>query len=152
MPYLYRCFDKDTKETVYIGSSTQAWLSGRVCSHRFKYNNKPSTFHRYMLENKGWDGYDFEIIKEFDSITKMDLLYQERKYIEEMKPVCNIQTPIVTREEEMKKNRERYYKNKEEWNKKRNERTNCPHCQKDLSRSSLRHHVKVVHHEVEDKD
>jgi len=145
MPYLYRCLDKDTNETIYIGSSIQAWLCNRVCNHRYKYLNKPSIFHQYMKDNKGWDGYRFEIIKEFDQITREALLYEEKKLIEEIKPICNRQSPIVSREEELQKNKERYYKNREDWNMIRNQRVFCPHCDKEVSRSYLNSHVKLFH-------
>lgn len=149
MPFIYGCFDKETDDIIYIGSSLLKYLSLRVCNHRFKYHNKPTPFHKYLKEQKGWDNYIFKVVEEFPNITKNDLLFKEREYIELLNPVGNRQIPLRTREEELQKSKERYYKNKEDWNMLRKQRVECVYCNKEYSRSSLSSHIKNLHTDVD---
>jgi hypothetical protein len=66
---------------------------------------RPIPLYTYISENGGWDNFSFKIIKEYAEIAKTDLLNEEKNQIKEKTPLCNVQTPIATKEEKNETNR-----------------------------------------------
>lgn len=136
MPFIYRCFDKETKETIYVGSCKRNYLWERTAPHKYDYtHNITSTpLYKYIREHKGWDGYSFEILIDYDKITKEALLYEERRLIDELQPVCNFIKPIASREEILENMRNNS-----------NRKVTCPLCQLQMNNSSLPRHKRLLH-------
>jgi len=99
---------------IYIGSTTRKYFSQRKGDH-----TKPTTAQRgkqsylqnYVKDNGGWKTFNFEIIEEFDTIEKNDLLLKEKNYIEKLKPSHNLYSPITSIQERYKKHYQAHKKN-----------------------------------------
>ncbi len=102
-------------DNVYIGSTIQT-LNERFVKHK-------SDYKRFQ-NGKGGNITSFEIIKYPDAIielieemtfeTKDDMLFRERYHIENNNNCVNTQKPRITKEEDVKRNRENYQKTKEQ--------------------------------------
>jgi len=148
-------------DAIYIGSTTQP-LAKRKHGHKSKYNlwliGKQNFVTSFELFKDGGT-IDIILIEEFPCSNKMELERRERYHIENN--VCvNKCKPAQTREERLKHDKEYYKANTEERRKQikahyeankekildmSKERVNCPHCSKEMNRSSLLAHIKRKH-------
>lgn len=85
---------------VYYGSTTQT-LNTRKLEHKSRcYNERCDAYnknlYKYIRENTNWDNVKFDVIEQFDDITKHDLEKKEMQYIKENRDnvlntrICNI--------------------------------------------------------------
>jgi len=108
MPIIYKVLRKSDYVCMYVGSTIRT-LQARMYQHKCFYSGCRS-FTRYIYDNGGWNNYEFRIVTETTLINK-DLRDLERKYIEELKPICNKNRPSITQEEhlnDIKENTKRY--------------------------------------------
>jgi group I intron endonuclease len=116
-------------DKIYIGSTCDS-LSKRKGKHKAKYNSNPDYPIYKHLHTIGWECVEIILIEVYPCINKDELLRQERKWIEDLKPELNKQTPARTRKEISKaygeKNKEainqKYQTNKEAICKERREK------------------------------
>ena len=90
--------NKTTGECIYIGSSFE--IMKRVYSH--VYNSLHSCqkpLYQYIIDNGGWDLFEFVIFQEYTNVNREFLLSKEREYIELYKPRYNFNRPIITEKE-----------------------------------------------------
>jgi len=78
--------------------------------------------------------YKIELIKDYPCNNKEELLWEERRHLENNICINKIKRPIITEEED--KQRRHIY---------RTTRVNCPICNLELSRLSLSRHTKKKH-------
>lgn len=92
---------KDVSDVViYVGSCSRKYFCQRKGDHVKPSNQKKNTsLLQYVNGKGGWEGFRFEILKEYDTIPHEELLQSEKKYIEELLPLCNMNRPITTQEE-----------------------------------------------------
>ncbi len=143
---IYKIVCNITNE-IYIGS-TIVILEERLRKH---------TLDLTCVSRTILDRCDYEIIliKKFSCSNKQELLWEERKHIENN--ICiNKRLPIIT-EEEHKQNKKNYRDNnkdknkiyqdrhRDKQNKKKAEKINCPICDLELRRDSLARHLKRKH-------
>jgi len=138
---------------VYYGSTTKT-LNRRKNGHKADYERYKSGNHRYtssydiLEQGDDWCIELVEIVEDKDQ-----LLIREKYYIKNYECV-NKYSPFRTEEEkkEYKKEQMAQYRaenreNREKSKAKKRERVQCPRCNKDLSRDSLRRHIKRKHKE-----
>lgn len=80
--------NKTTGDCIYIGSSFE--IMKRVYSH--VYNSLHSCdkpLYQYIIDNGGWDVFEFVIFQEYTNVNREFLLSKEREYIELYKPRYN---------------------------------------------------------------
>lgn len=143
---IYKIVCNITNE-IYIGSTIQL-LEERLRKH---------TLDHTCISKNILDRGDYEIIliKNFPCSNKEELLWEERKHMENN--ICiNKRLPIIT-EEEHKQNKKIYRDNnkdknkiyqdrhRDKINKKKAEKIKCPICELELRRDSLRRHLKRKH-------
>jgi hypothetical protein len=68
-------------------------------------SNRQPKLYTYIQNNGGWENFKFNIIIQFDSINKQELLTLEKQYIIEKSPIANTIKPIETREEYLQRKR-----------------------------------------------
>lgn len=122
--WIYAIIEKDVELCIYVGSTTGKYFCLRKGEH-----TRPSTtksgrqpkLYGYVKEKGGWDKFKFDILKEYETIDKIELRINEKKYIEQLKPTCNSIKPIQTKEEMLERKRgdqKKYRKNHPEYLKK----------------------------------
>lgn len=110
MAVIYCIRQLSTNIMIYIGSGK--YLSSRRCTHKFMYEKFPDRkLYKFMRENGGWDAFTFEVLEETD-VNSLQLRYLEKDYIKRNNPICNLYTPISSREEYLRKKLD-YKKTKE---------------------------------------
>ena len=144
----------DLTDLIYIGSCCVP-LRKRLCDHKSKFEtghkNQIKSSELFKLGGK----VEIILIEEFPCGSKMELERRERYHIENN--ICvNKYKPARTYEERleylkewrevngeaiMEQQKEYYEANKEKWS----ARVNCPHCDKEMNRSSLPRHIKRQH-------
>jgi group I intron endonuclease len=114
--------NKSTGECIYIGSSFE--IMKRVYSH--VYNSLHSCqkpLYQYIIDNGGWDIFEFVIFQEYTNVNKEFLLSKEREYIELYKPHYNFNRPIVSeKERNYRENTEERKQQKKEYYEKNSDR------------------------------
>jgi hypothetical protein len=128
---IYKLVCKVTNK-VYIGSTTEKYLSDRLKGHRIAYKYKKDLTNYYcsafeILKN---NDYYIELIENYPCACKDELSRRERHFIDTLDNVVNKKRPIVEPEEK-----------KEEFEKKI-EKINCDRCKKSVQRRSLQSHYK----------
>lgn len=106
--WVYAITSKESNEKIYIGSTIGKYFCLRKGGHTRPSNNKRGKqihLYGYIAENGGWEAFNFEILKEYDNIDKIDLLEIEKKYIQDLNPRCNKISPVVSYEEFLEKSR-----------------------------------------------
>jgi len=109
---IYKIID-NTNGNVYVGKTTQKYLSDRISSHKYDYkiNNKNGSVSREIIKN---DDYNYELIEETDDETR------ERYWIENTDRCINKAIPGRTVKEWTKDNKDRLANyNKERYEKHR---------------------------------
>tara|TARA_R110002074_G_scaffold368394_1_gene542865 strand:- start:1 stop:432 length:432 start_codon:yes stop_codon:yes gene_type:complete len=108
--YKLCCKDTDIKE-IYIGATTN--FRRRKCEHKYCCSNTKkllvyNSFKYQFIRNNGdWENWDMIQIKEVSVNSKLELDAEERKVIEELKPILNRQIPSRTLQEWYKDNKEK---------------------------------------------
>ena len=131
--YKIVCRDTNIKE-FYIGSSVN--LKNRIYLHKSQCNNLNSKdycspVYMFINVNGGFDNWEFEVIKEYNLISKKELELNEQAYIDLLQPHLND-------------------RNAEGWDLKRITKNHikkviCPNCNKKMIRTSLYRHIKTQH-------
>jgi len=106
MPCIYKITRISDNTIIYVGSSRD--LECRKISHlKESIREKKSLRKVYTMiqENGDWDNHSLEHL-ELTEKEGTDLLWLERKYFDELKPIGNTRRPICT-EEERKVNEEK---------------------------------------------
>jgi len=106
--YKLCCKDTNIKE-IYIGSTTN--FKRRKCQHKTNcINNNAKGYetykYKYIRNNGKWENWDMIQIKEISVNSKLELQAEERKTIEELKPLLNMSIPLRTKSEYYKDNKE----------------------------------------------
>lgn len=141
---------------IYIGQTTQP-LYKRWNDHKKNYRNKNITkcSSKILFDFCGYENCKIILISEHDVENKEQANKIERQCIDENKNICvNCNMPYKTENEiiekkiQYKTNRDLITKSEEFKNlvnAKNKERVNCPHCEKNLARSTLRIHIRKQH-------
>ena len=96
----------DNNDCIYVGS-TKNTITRRKNLHKQKSKEQPERcLYKYILENGGWDKFEFIIIEECNENIKQC----ERKWYDNLNPKCNIQRPIISKEEDKEDRRQRALK------------------------------------------
>lgn len=106
--WVYEIIQKETSKSIYIGSTTGKYFCLRKGAHTRPSNvtsGRQPKLYSFIHENGGWEKFQFNILKEFETIEKNDLLNLEKRYISEKSPQCNTSKPIETREEFLERRR-----------------------------------------------
>jgi len=158
---IYKLCCKDTNiKDIYIGSTTG--FRKRKWNHKSTCNNPNDKHHNYNVykcirENGGFENWDMILIENINVNTKLELLKQERKYIELLKPSLNMIIPSRTDKEQKKnyyienkdyidkRNMNHYYKNHSKYT----EKFDCDCGGKFTKRNKLTHtktkkHLKFI--------
>ena len=140
--YKLKCRDTNITE-FYIGSSID--FKRRKKEHKSDSNNL-NKGHSYCLPlymfinvNGGFDNWMFEIIKEYNFISKKELEINEQAYKDLLKPHLNSNNAYGI-DKERKKN---YTKKQNKIHSKIKE--NCPHCNKEMLKKSIKSHISRKH-------
>ena len=158
--YKISCKNNDIKNC-YIGSTSN--IKKRIIDHHHCCNNTNSPNHNLKLykiirENGNFENWFFEILIQYNKISKDDLRKREQEYFEFYKPSLNTNQPfcppVLYREQNKiylnNKSLTHYYNNKEEINKKRLQKFKCEcgrmytHCHKKRHLNS-NIHKKLMH-------
>jgi hypothetical protein len=104
--YYYKIYKDDF---CYIGSTNN--LKNRQNSHKYRCTNENSEGYNLKLyktirENGGWECFTFELIKQFDNLTKQEAFVIEQIYIEEFGNM-NMKKSYISREEQLEQNNQR---------------------------------------------
>ena len=118
---IYKVFSTLDDSVIYIGSTTNKYLSTRMALHRNKYKawkeNKAGKLMIFdIFDEFGVDTCIIELLENVENIDKSNLLYKERHYIESLNTV-NKNRPIISeteRKEAVNNNSKEYRKNNEE--------------------------------------
>lgn len=107
MIYKLCCKDANITE-IYIGSTVNKHR--RKAHHKTNCNNPNNRkynirLYQFIRENGGFDNWDLVILEEYPTENKNELVWKEREWIEQLKPVLNSYRPIITTEEKREKNR-----------------------------------------------
>ena len=105
--YIYKivCLDPNIDD-FYIGSTIS--LSNRCNSHmRNSVNKKKTIYHvklyQFIRDSGGYENWEMQVIKLYKCEIKIELLKEEQKYINELKPSLNSCNSYTTIEEEKKR-------------------------------------------------
>lgn len=136
----------DDPELVYYGSTTQKYLSSRLCEHKKKNNNCTS---KKLIEAGGVKIY---LVENYPCESKNDLNARERFYIENNNCI-NKSLPGRTQKEYQNDNRQLlcekakiiYNKNKKKILDYQKEKVECYICKKTFARQYLKPHIKRIH-------
>lgn len=110
---VYTIIRISTSEVVYVGSTHQP-LCDRKANHHYSYKNRPHPIHTMMLENGGWDDYEFKIYSEHQGITHLELKIIEGRVIHELKPLYNTQQNPYRTEQDKQQYQMEYYRDNAE--------------------------------------
>ena len=130
-------------EEVYIGSTTQLYLSQRMTTHRDRANNQhPERLYKHMSKI-GVEHFYIDLLEEYPCQTKDQLLKKEREYILK-RGTLNQKIPLRTNEEYRNDTREHHRQICKEYREKHretyNERIVCPKCNGFATKSNIRRH------------
>lgn len=95
----------------YVGSTTN--MSKRKAQHKrgcYNESNKDYNYplYKFIRDNEGFDNWVMILIQAYpDCKTSDELRMYERQHYEVLRPVLNVNRPIVTKEEIMSESRER---------------------------------------------
>lgn len=123
--WVYEINQKNTNESIYIGSTTGKYFCLRKGDHCKPYTmkrNRNRHLYDYIRDNGNWDNFDFLILYENDDIEKEHLLNLEKDFIKNKNPKCNKFSPISTNEEYLvrkRKDQKKWRQNHPEYMEKR---------------------------------
>lgn len=96
---IYRIINKQTGETLYVGSTTN--IRRRLTDHKSRCHNPKATHYNYPIyqhirELGGWGSITHIIIEQFSNCeNKIDLLKREQEFIDEFKSSKNIMKSYI---------------------------------------------------------
>ena len=166
--FIYALSNKNCPDYIYVGCTFD--LNERMSKHKhdcYHRNRKQYNYkvYKFIRENEGLEKWQYHIIQEYDVKDKRELEQYETYWIKELKSNLNSVKRSFTTEEE-KKQYQKYYnkkyyqenfdketerirkyqqKNKEKINARKRERINCPICKQEMSRNSLKRHIRRIH-------
>lgn len=157
--YQISCVDPEVEE-IYIGSTEN--FKERMDSHKSRYNTGVKIkVYEFIRNNGGLSNWDITPIEIIDFPISTDELKQyEQAYLDKYNPQLNSKRAHLTKEHKKEleieyykqwkiKNKERVIERDKQYridNKERiNARTNCPHCDKEMRKDSIRRHIKRKH-------
>lgn len=106
--WVYEIIQKQTNKSIYVGSTTGKYFCLRKGEHTRPSNvtsGRQPKLYGFIYENGGWEQFQFNILREFETIEKKELLTLEKQYINERSPLCNTSKPIQSREEYLERRR-----------------------------------------------
>ena len=123
---IYKIQHQDKPELLYIGSTTD-FIRRKHC-HKERCNDTHNKLHNLKIykmirDNDGWDSFKMIIIKEFPCQSKVELLIEEDKMMQEMKSSLNDKKSFGIDTKRHKENKKVYYQNNKEEFKKKDEPT-----------------------------
>ena len=133
--YKISCVDENIKE-FYIGSTDN--LKDRITNHMEFYNKQPKNqglLYKFMKENGGISNFQINPIEIFSFLTKEELKKHEQFYLDEYKPQLNTNRAFGIDIE----------KRKNIVKKHNNVKANCPHCNFEMLKRSIKRHIKRIH-------
>jgi hypothetical protein len=116
---IYKLCCKDANITeIYIGSTTNFRL--RKSKHKCDCNNENSKSYNYKVykfirENGGFQNWDMIEIEKVNATDKKDLHKNERRVIEELRPVLNCNIPYRTGKEYYSENSDKIREQRKEY-------------------------------------
>jgi len=152
--YSIQCLDENIKE-FYIGSTDN--LQQRIYKHKSNYNCGTNyKVYKFIRENGGMSNWEINYIQKFKFLTKEELLEYEQWYIDTYKPELNSYSAFRTEYEKLNQDKINYEKHKEQkllqkkeyYQKNKeilNEKGNCPHCNLEMLKRSIKRHIKRKH-------
>ena len=102
MPCVYKIVRSSDDVVLYVGSTKD--INCRELNHLKTSVSEKATMRKvYELirNNGGWENHKFVCCEDTDK-EGTDLLWLERKYYDELKPIGNVRKPICTEEEREK--------------------------------------------------
>ena len=105
--------------TIHLNTRCKSHMRNSITKTHKIYDCKLYTFIR---DSGGYENWEMQVIKQFKCENRKELLKEEQKYIDELKPSLNTTNSYTTKEEEEEKVKERgkkwYQDNKERINEK----------------------------------
>jgi len=156
---IYQLCCKDTKITdIYIGSTTS--FRHRKVAHKSSCCNEKSAkynlnVYKFIRENGGWENWDMVMLYEFSCENKLQLLKEERVFIENMKPSLNLSIPTRTQKEWSACNKERLLERQKKYDLENKERFRerhrgygrqkgtCDVCGKEMYKTNIYRHKRT---------
>ena len=139
--YKFQCLDKNIKE-FYIGSSVD--YVSRMYDHKCHYHSTKYPYfnnlklYKFIRNNGGWDNWQSIIVEKYENYTKQQLLVEEQKYKDLLKPQLN---SINAYGRDKEKNQ--ILIDKHSLNRK-NIKDKCPHCHLEMLKCNIARHVKFT--------
>ena len=147
-------------DDIYIGSTTQTYLSQRMEFHRrdylnYKNGSKKNKITSFILFDKyGVDNCFIILLENYPCKSKDELLSREAYYIKSLKCV-NKMIPLRTHQQYNIDNREairkdcleRYHKNKDAINEKRYKKETCDLCNVSFMHKNKAQHIRSKTHQ-----
>jgi len=116
---IYKLCCKDPTITeIYVGSTLNQYK--RKNSHKAVCNNPNNRnynlyVYQFIRENGGFDNWNIVILEEYPTENKNELVWKEREWIEQLKPVLNsCSRPIITLEQRREYLKKYYEENSEQ--------------------------------------
>ena len=139
--YKIICRDKEITE-FYIGSSMD--FNRRKRHHKSKSSNLNCNeyccpLYMFINVNGGWENWEIVVIKEYKFISKKELNMNEQYYIDLLKPQLNSKKSYGIDIEKRKKTQKKID------NIHKKIKANCPHCNKELLKQSIKRHIGRYH-------
>ena len=139
--YKLKCKDKEITE-FYIGSSID--FNTRKSRHKSNSNNLNRRdyclpLYMFINVNGGFDNWEFEVIKEYNLISKKELNMNEQYYLDLLKPILNNSNAVGF---DMKRKKNTKKIDNKNLNKKK---ANCPQCNKEMLKRHIKRHIKSQH-------
>ena len=110
MIYKIYCKDPLMSSDIYVGSTTN--FKERMGQHIYNCNNEKSPkynfkVYKFIRENGGWDNFEMIVVEHYSCDSKLELLKQERYFIELLTASLNSYIPSRTKKEYTENNREK---------------------------------------------
>jgi len=142
--YKIVCKDKEINE-FYIGSSID--FDDRKRNHKNNSNNLNRRnyclpLYMFINVNGGFENWEIVVIKEYKFITKKELTMNEQYYKDLLNPQLNSFNAYGYDMERRKNNKKIYDKKLSKI------KVKCPHCAKEMFKTSLYNHIKYQHNLV----
>ena len=150
--YKFVCIDKSVKDE-YIGSTKN--LQQRIGQHKHSFHNSNGKEYNYKVyqfirDNGDWENWQIVVIRKLPNTNKEARCYIEQFYKDLYKPILNNYNAMgydIEREKEYHKNYDKNYRieNKDKIKARLKLNGNCPICDKELRKNSIKNHIKIYH-------
>ena len=146
--YKISCVDENIKE-FYIGSTED--FKTRIKKHIIHYQTDSNRkLYNFIRENGGLSNWEINPIEIFSFLTELELRQHEQFYMDEYKPQLNCIRAYRSKEQLKEYNKNFYKNNSDYYNKfnnrpSRKEKGNCPHCNLEMRKDSIKRHIKRKH-------